>query len=425
MSLDEYAAKRRFEKTPEPPPRAAPKRASALSPTKVQFLYRHRNGRYYVRIFADGKEKWCSLRTTLLSVARNRMKEHLDAAERRKTMGGAREGSGRLNFGGAVEIYRKGLQNRELRPNTKAYREAGLKLVLRSWNGIEALDVRRITSRTVEGWLRCFKANAVPYVPAGAKSPARNSTGASVTTIKCALDAVRQVLDVAVDAGQLYANPARNAGVIAVMREIVKKVRRERAERGTVRLPTREEFLRLVDAVQGSAVADCKAAADYIRFIAFCGARKNEAAHVLWSDVDFAAETIRLRVTKNGEERFVPMAPEMRSLLERMRGRDRCTEPGDRVLLVKDAQGFITSACRKLGIPRLTTHSLRHLFGTACLESGVDVRTVAAWLAHKDNGALLLKVYAHVRRTHESEMIRKVSFAPTTAPNRGDVLPVG
>jgi hypothetical protein len=35
-------------------------------PTNVQFLYRHRNVRYYVRTFASGKEKWTSLKTNLL-----------------------------------------------------------------------------------------------------------------------------------------------------------------------------------------------------------------------------------------------------------------------------------------------------------------------------------------------------------------------
>ena len=82
------------------------------------------------------------------------------------------------------------------------------------------------------------------------------------------------------------------------------------------------------------------------------------------------------------------------------------------VLLVKEAGGFITSACKKLSVPRFTIHALRHLFGNACLEAGVDVRTVAGGLGHKDNGALRLKVYSHVRQEHEAEMIRKVRFAP-------------
>ena len=80
------------------------------------------------------------------------------------------------------------------------------------------------------------------------------------------------------------------------------------------------------------------------------------------------------------------------------------------MLRIKNADGFLTSACRKVGVSRITTHSLRHLFGTTCLEAGVDVRMVAGWMGHKDNGALLLKIYSHVRGRHESAMIKKVRF---------------
>ena len=388
---------------------------TAWSPTQIQFLYRHKNGRYYVRTYAGGKGNWTSLKTKLLSVAKNRMKEHVDAAERQRTTGNSVEAVGKLTFGEAMQTYRDQLAAADIRPNTKAYREAGLKLVLRSWEGVEAINVRRITSKTVEEWLRRFKATAKPYVPHNAKTAAKNSTGASMTTIKCALDAVRQVLDVAVSAGHLYANPARNTTVIESARRMFKASRRERAERAPLRLPTRTEFMQLVEKIRTAGVADCRAAADYVQFIAFCGARKNEATHVLWTDIDFDRERIHLRVTKNGEDRYVPMTEEMRSLLERMK--TERTEPttNSSVLLVKEAQGFITSACRKLGIQRFTTHALRHLFGTACLEAGVDVRTVAGWLGHKDNGALLLKVYSHVRQQHEAEMIRKVRFAPVAA----------
>ena len=100
----------------------------AWTPTKVQFLYRHQNQRYYVRTFAGGKEKWTSLKTTLLSVAKNRMREHLDAAERQKSTGEIVPVASKRTFGEVTETDRHPLQASEIRPVTKAYREAGIKL---------------------------------------------------------------------------------------------------------------------------------------------------------------------------------------------------------------------------------------------------------------------------------------------------------
>jgi integrase len=365
-----------------------------------------------------GKEKWTSLRTKLLTVARNRMKEHVGAAERQRTAGTLAEPTGRMEFAKAVAAYRQKLADSTVRPNTKSYREAGLKLLLKSWPEIESVSVRRITSKMVETWLQRFYTNAKPHVPPGAKAASHNSTGASATTIKCALDAVRLVLDVAVESGHLYANPARNSTVTDTAKRLLKATRREKAERPGSPLPTKDEFQRLVAAVENAGVSDCKAAADYIQFIALCGARKTEAVNVLWLDIDFERSTIHLRVTKNGEPRRVPMLTEMRALLDRMRGDGKSISPADTVLRVREAQGFINSSCRTIGITRFTTHALRHLFGTACLEAGVDVRTVASWLGHKDNGALLLKVYSHVRQQDESEMIQKVSFGFQTTKSR-------
>jgi integrase len=400
-----------------------PEKKAALQPTNVQFLYRHQNRRYYVRTYSGGKEKWTSLKTDLLSVAKNRMREHLDASERQRLSGGVQEASGKLLFSNLMAQYKESLSLSDVRPKTKQYREAGLKLVLKTWPEIEEMNIRRMTAKMVEDWLRRFKANATPYVPRGAKSASHNSTGASVTTIKCALDAIRLTLDIAVESGQLYANPARNSNVTDVAKKMFKVARREKAEKGGLRLPTREEFMKLVDYIRNAGVAECKAAANFVQFIAFCGARKNEAVNVLWSDIDAVRNTICLRVTKNGELRHVPMTQEMAALLDLMRDAQK-PQPTDSVLRVKAAQGFIDSACKALHIPRFTTHALRHLFGTACLEAGVDVRTVAGWLGHKDNGALLLKVYSHIREQHESEMIRKVRFAPSASPEVTATNPV-
>jgi integrase len=81
----------------------------------------------------------------------------------------------------------------------------------------------------------------------------------------------------------------------------------------------------------------------------------------------------------------------------------------------------MTSAAKKVpGMSRVTHHSMRHLFATRCIESGVDIPTVSRWLGHKDGGALAMRVYGHLRDHHSVSMAAKVSFAVTPA---GSVLP--
>jgi integrase len=63
-----------------------------------------------------------------------------------------------------------------------------------------------------------------------------------------------------------------------------------------------------------------------------------------------------------------------------------------------------------MGIKRLSHHDLRHLFATICIESGVDIPTVAKWLGHKDGGVLALKTYGHLRNEHSQAMAKKVKF---------------
>lgn len=363
------------------------------TPTQVQYLYRHRNGRYYVRTFACGKEKWASLKTNLLAVARNRMKDHVEAAERERAHGRSVGGDGKMTFGKALAMYRCRLEGAVVRPNTRAFREAGVKVLLRTWPGVEEVPVRLMGPEAVCRWLRGLRRNARPHRPPGAKRSSRNSTGASASTVKSALDAARLVLDIAVESGHLHANPARDGKVRALASQIFKTDRRQRAERGPAHVPTREQFSGLVGAIRGSGIPNCRAAADFLSFMVFSGARKTEASNATWADVDFGRGNIRLRMTENGEGRTVPMFPEMRELLARMKVARGDVAPDDTVLLVREAQGFINSTCKRLGIPRFTHRALRAMFGTTCLEAGIDVRTVAEWMGHKDHGALLARKF--------------------------------
>ena len=44
------------------------------------------------------------------------------------------------------------------------------------------------------------------------------------------------------------------------------------------------------------------------------------------------------------------------------------------------------------------------------MEAGIDFRTVAGWLGHRDGGALLAKTYSHLRAEHSVEMAKRMVF---------------
>ncbi len=52
--------------------------------TWLQNLWHHRNGRYYARLYLNGKEIWKSLKTSHFSVAEARLAERLKEQRERK-----------------------------------------------------------------------------------------------------------------------------------------------------------------------------------------------------------------------------------------------------------------------------------------------------------------------------------------------------
>ena len=54
---------------------SAPKATKTWSKTSVQSLVKHRSGGYYARLFVVGKERWKSMRTKVLEVAKAKLRE--------------------------------------------------------------------------------------------------------------------------------------------------------------------------------------------------------------------------------------------------------------------------------------------------------------------------------------------------------------
>ena len=343
------------------------------------------SGKYFARIRVQGKLIRRSLKTSSLSVAKLRLSD-MEKSERQKSEHQRAVDDGKMSFGNALEIYRARLNgDASLKPRSKVYREERIAALIKSWPALEHLDIRKITKNECLNWATEFAKNAAP-------SNYNNTAGT-----------LRLILDIGVEAGGIYDNPAR---FIKRLRVLPKKLH----------LLDQGQFAALVDAIDKSDGGWNHRCAALVQFLAFGGFRKGEAANITWADCDFEKKEIIVRGdpvtgTKNWSIRRVPMIPEMFKLLERLRKQRISEESGKPVMQVRECQQAINSACKKLGIHRFTHHDLRHLFATICIESGVDIPTVSRWLGHKDGGALAMKVYGHLRDQHSVAMAQKVSFS--------------
>lgn len=348
------------------------------------------SGKFFARLQVRGKLIRRSLKTESMTVAKLRLAD-LEKDERQRSEVQDAVASGNLRFGDALAIFRNRLKNdASHKPRTKEFREERIAALLNSWPGVENIDVRKISKQDCLSWAAGYAAK---------RSPQSVNTCAST---------LRMILELSVEAGTLYDNPAR----------FIKKLRVRQKE---LRLPDHDQFpemLKTIEQVNRRFSKDC---ANMVRFLTFGGFRKGEAAMITWADCDFLKKEIVVRGdpqtgTKNWTIRRVPMIPDMLELLMRLR-KERADEPGNQnVMPVRECQGALNSACEKLGIARITHHDLRHLFATRCIESGVDIPTVSRWLGHKDGGALAMKVYGHLRDQHSVAMAQKVTFKQAVPP---------
>jgi len=306
-----------------------------------------------------------------------------------------------------MEVYRQRVEN-DLRrsPMTMKFRQSGLRLLEKYWH---ALDARPsgLSLDDVQLWIKQLH-EAPQFVPPGAKTPTyskRRKSGdiednkISASKHNCALDALRGVLDVAVEFGLATNNVARD------------KFKRRSQKPKRVKLPSLEEFRALMEHLSGSPNPRHREALWLIQFCAYTGARISEAGQVCWRDVEEQRLWLdRVKGDIDRQGRAVPLITPTKKLLESIRTFRVKPSPNDRILGIRECGKTLTSICAEKGLQRLTHHDLRHLFATRCIESGVDIPTVARWLGHKDGGALAMRVYGHLRDDHSAAMAEKVDF---------------
>jgi integrase len=357
--------------------------------TPVANLVRHvQSGIYYARIRVRGKLIWKSLKTDRISVGKLRLADfHKEERQRAATTKAIARG--KMTFGDALSVFQEKLNSDpNYKPKTKEYYDFRIKALLKSWPELKDKDVSKVTRAECEAW------------------SLKNGKAVSASSHNLTIGLLRNVFQIAIEAGARYDNPAQAA----------KRVKPHTKKQ--IHLPEPRQFEQLVETIRTSGSGFAKPSAELVQFLAYGGFRKSEAKFITWNDCDFVREKITVRgspetglkARRVGEYRVVPMISEMRHLLEKIKG-DKTPEPNTPVMRVFECKKSITTACTKLGIPRFTHHDLRHLFATRCIESGVDIPTVSRWLGHKDGGALAMKVYGHLRDDHSTNMAQKVVYA--------------
>lgn len=342
------------------------------------------SGTYYARLRVKGKLIRRSLKTDLISVAKLRLAD-LEKLEREAAERQQETSRGKMTFGEALAMFKAQTEaSHLLKPASKKYRGEIMQAMVKSWPGVEVLDIRKIGETDCKTWALRFG----------------NSYSAS--RYNSALGILKAIFQVGVENGSLYRNPAVG-------------LKRARVRQKVLVLPTFEQFGKFVKELENGGGRDSRNCADLVRFLAFGGFRKSEAANITWADCETAKGEIVVRGdpetgTKNWSIRRVPMIPEMRQLLERLKAERPDANLGDSVMHVRECQKAMDRAAKEVEMERITHHDLRHLFATLCIESGVDIPTVSRWLGHKDGGALAMKVYGHLRDQHSVEMAQKVTF---------------
>lgn len=360
--------------------------------SKVSYLVRRNGSVYYAQLKLGGKIYRRSLGTDKMAVARLKLPGKLveiraaaaNALEfvARGSVGGACV-AGRATLRGCLEEWLDGEMARpDLKDSTKAWNRRRYDDLFR-----EVGDADDAVALPVDDAVRGV---GVVILRGWWKMVAGHFNAKYANDL---LGLVKHLLDMQVEAGLRSEN-------------VISGFKRMRLADTLIDVPSGAEMAALVAEIRVQKKRSSDESADMVMMMAHSGLRPAECEQL--EGVDLLADVIAVRMgdkgTKNYSERLVPIMEEIRELVDARRGME------GKIWSIKSPRRAMTNASERLGIARVGPYTCRHFFATVCLESGVDIPTVARWLGHKDNGITLMKRYAHVSDKHGMEAAKRVKF---------------
>lgn len=166
--------------------------------------------------------------------------------------------------------------------------------------------------------------------------------------------------------------------------------------------------------------------ADYLRLLAYCGARMSEALRLKWADVDWEPKQLTIGadgLSKNRKNRVVDFNPKLEAHLKDMQAR---RAPDTQWLFPSPQRGNVDRPAKTFRetlilarnaaeLPKFGFHDCRHFFISYCVMSGIDYMTIALWVGHRDGGILIGKVYGHLSNEHAQAQAQRLRFGPELA----------
>ncbi len=151
-----------------------------------------------------------------------------------------------------------------------------------------------------------------------------------------------------------------------------------------------------------------------VAILAYSGMRVGELVQLTWKDVQLPKERlgmIHIRrggsrdTTKDKEERFVPVHPRVRPILDDLPRESDRVLPGlrDRTLLTQ-----LKAGCKAAGLgSAFKVHSLRHHFASMVANHNVSYKKALAWLGHSDSE--MLSQYYHLHDDESEASMRALA----------------
>jgi integrase len=333
-------------------------------------LMRHKNGTYYLRAKVRGKIIKESLKIKDLRIAKIKRDDRLAALRAASAAG--KHGVLRT-IRDVLDLLRADMVER---PNIAPKTKSACKDLIRIMTDTLPIEIhaRSWTRQQAQAW----------WASVGKKYSASVANKLHGT--------IRKLTALIIEHGLRSDDPTR-------------ELRRMPSPKTMRSMPGRDDMARIIEQIRNSGKRGAVESARFVAFLAFTGMRKGELAALRWESVQEDWVLVGGDGNTKGKSfRMIPVSGPLSELTSEM----RADNSKGKVFFMASPRRALHTACTALHLPTMRVHDLRHFYATWCIESGIDIPTVAKWLGHKDGGALAMKTYGHIRDNHSLEAVRKL-----------------